>query len=201
MAPAVSKTPHHSSAHSARRLSADDRRQQILDMAAQLFIQRGFEGVRMADLAQALGTSRPTIYGYFASTEEMLSGLLEQQLDGLPERLRPYLLQGPGRFRALFGALLQERELLLLLNAGGGPLFRQKRQEFLLTVQERLNITELPRAQRHAAEQPYLALIVMELLGALSYAQLSQGELDTTQLSRHLNDFIEGGLAAVTRQT
>ncbi|MFC6619005.1 TetR family transcriptional regulator [Deinococcus radiophilus] len=53
MAPAVSKTPHHSSAHSARRLSADDRRQQILDMAAQLFIQRGFEGVRMADLAQA----------------------------------------------------------------------------------------------------------------------------------------------------
>ena len=47
-----------------RRLSAEVRREQILEVASQLFIERGFENVKMADIAEHLQTSRPNIYTY-----------------------------------------------------------------------------------------------------------------------------------------
>ena len=74
-----------------RRLSAPERRQQILDMAASLFVERGFESVTVADLAHELQTSRPTIYSYFPSTEAILDELLGQRLSALLSRLDPLL--------------------------------------------------------------------------------------------------------------
>lgn len=72
----------------ARRLSAENRREQILRSAEALFVERGFEGVSMADIALALGTSRPTVYTYFPSTEAILDALLAERLEQFPERIR-----------------------------------------------------------------------------------------------------------------
>ena len=58
-----------------RRLSAPERRQQILDMAASLFVERGFESVTVADLAHELQTSRPTIYTSAACPSPVTRGL------------------------------------------------------------------------------------------------------------------------------
>ena len=53
-------------------------RRTVLEAAAELFAHRGFGGTNLQDIADALELSRPALYYYFKSKEEMLSSLLEE---------------------------------------------------------------------------------------------------------------------------
>jgi AcrR family transcriptional regulator len=50
---------------SRRRLAPDDRRQEILDAARQLFAQRPYSGVSTAEIAEAAGVARSLVHHYF----------------------------------------------------------------------------------------------------------------------------------------
>ena len=52
------------------------RRQQILDIAADLFARRGFHGVSVADLGAACGISGPALYKHFPSKDAVLAEML-----------------------------------------------------------------------------------------------------------------------------
>ncbi|EFQ84609.1 transcriptional regulator, TetR family [Aeromicrobium marinum DSM 15272] len=52
------------------------RRQQILDVAAELFAARGSRGVSMHDIGTACGISGPAIYKHFAGKDELLTHTL-----------------------------------------------------------------------------------------------------------------------------
>ena len=52
------------------------RREQILEVAADLFAQHGFHGVSIADLGAACGFSGPAIYKHFRSKQAILSEML-----------------------------------------------------------------------------------------------------------------------------
>ena len=52
------------------------RREQILSTAAELFAERGFHGVSVADLGAACGISGPALYRHFASKDAMLAEML-----------------------------------------------------------------------------------------------------------------------------
>jgi AcrR family transcriptional regulator len=49
-----------------------ERERQILDVAAQLFRQRGYQGMRMDDLAATVELNKGTLYHYFSSKAELL---------------------------------------------------------------------------------------------------------------------------------
>jgi AcrR family transcriptional regulator len=53
-----------------------DRRSQILETAAELFAQRGYHGVSVADLGAACGISGPALYKHFPSKQAMLAEML-----------------------------------------------------------------------------------------------------------------------------
>lgn len=63
-----------------------DRRAALLDAAAALFSERGFNGVSIEDLGAAAGVSGPAVYRHFASKQAVLAALLvgvsERLLDG-----------------------------------------------------------------------------------------------------------------------
>ena len=59
-----------------RRLSAEERRQSILAAANQVFGERGYEHVRIDDVAAAAGISKALIYEHFASKQELYIELM-----------------------------------------------------------------------------------------------------------------------------
>ena len=69
------------------------RRQQILDIAAGLFAQKGFHGVSVAELGAACGISGPALYKHFASKDAVLA----EMLVSISERL---LAEGTARATA-----------------------------------------------------------------------------------------------------
>ena len=51
---------------------------ELLDKATELFAQQGYESTSLLDIAQALGISRPALYNYVSSKEDLLAMLVEQ---------------------------------------------------------------------------------------------------------------------------
>ncbi len=59
------------------RLSAEKRRQQIVDAAVELFSRKGFRGTRTREIAEAAGISEAMIYRHFATKRELYSAIIE----------------------------------------------------------------------------------------------------------------------------
>jgi AcrR family transcriptional regulator len=62
----------------APRLSADARREQILDVAIEVFGRAGYYGASMNDIADAAGVTKPVLYQHFDSKSDLYSALLDE---------------------------------------------------------------------------------------------------------------------------
>jgi AcrR family transcriptional regulator len=61
---------------------ADDdssKRRQILDGARKLFLDLGFDGASMGEIARAAGVSKGTLYVYFADKSRLFEAIVEQE--------------------------------------------------------------------------------------------------------------------------
>src|SRR3954468_23502676 len=63
------------------RLSSDDRRQQLLNHAIELFSKRGFAGTRTKDIAAACGVSEGILFHHFATKEDLYRAILQSHAD------------------------------------------------------------------------------------------------------------------------
>lgn len=61
----------------SNRQIREERRTQIIEVAARVFAQRGFGATRISDIAEAAEMSQGLIYRYFASKEEIFGVLIE----------------------------------------------------------------------------------------------------------------------------
>jgi AcrR family transcriptional regulator len=62
---------------SARRLTADQRRQQLFAVALELFAQRGYRATTMDDIADAAGVTKPLLYQHFSSKRALYLELVD----------------------------------------------------------------------------------------------------------------------------
>src|ERR671914_748040 len=74
-----------------QRLTKDERRTRILDAAAQVFADRGYEPATLDEIAEAAGISKPVIYDHFSSKKELHISLIESHgqalIDFMAERV------------------------------------------------------------------------------------------------------------------
>ena len=64
------------------REQAAQNRERILDAAAQLFRERGFEGIGVADLMKEAGLTHGGFYGHFSSKEDLIAEASARALTG-----------------------------------------------------------------------------------------------------------------------
>ena len=81
-------------------------RERILDVALDLFVEKGFDKSSLREIAEQLGFSKAAIYYHFASKDEILMGLHER-LDDIARRASEQLGQLPAGVDA-WAALLDE---------------------------------------------------------------------------------------------
>lgn len=107
------------------RMRSEDRRRQLLDIACEVFADRGFSATIMDDVAYAAGVTKPVLYQHFTSKralfiavledsgERLIGSILEATKQG--ETLREQMTKGfiayfdfvrndDASFRLLFGA-------------------------------------------------------------------------------------------------
>lgn len=141
----------------ARTQAADyeQRREAIVDRAAQLFARNGFRGTSVADLAFACETSKSLIYHYYPSKEDILYAVMTSHLDQLAQDVADTAEIGEGpeaRLRALVHGFLRHY------------MGARERQKVLLN-----ELDNLPPDRRDAivAKQRVIVATVIDLLGAI----------------------------------
>lgn len=92
----------------APRLTPELRREQLLDTAQAIALERGFHAVTVDGVAKAAGVTRPVVYGQFADRAQLLAALLERAEQRALAQLAPALPQVPGP-----GAQVEPDALLL----------------------------------------------------------------------------------------
>lgn len=69
------------------RLPAEERRQQLLDVAVDVFARKGYHAASMNDVAEAAGVTKPVLYQHFSSKRDLFVELLTEIGESLRETI------------------------------------------------------------------------------------------------------------------
>ena len=132
------ETAGNSDEREAKRLS-------ILKAAAAFFNSRGFHNTSMADVAEALGVSKPFLYYYLNDKEDLIfqcSRIATLQLHELLDEVRAAEVNGKQRLEMLFRryarVMTSDFGICLIRSTAPGSL-NKKSRETLWTGRRRLN--------------------------------------------------------------
>ncbi len=116
------------------RVRTETRRAAIIDVAARIFLQSGYERASMDDIAARAGGSKATLYGYFPTKEELFMTVIRQKMGQVGHALHDLALRGgedPGEVLGQFGreylASTQSAEARALKRVLSGYLERDEK--------------------------------------------------------------------------
>ena len=70
-----------------RRLSPEKRREEVIQVAAEVFARKGYRAANVTDIVQRAGIGRGTFYLYFDSKQDVFLELIERYFSGFEELL------------------------------------------------------------------------------------------------------------------
>lgn len=175
------------------RMRPEERRQQILNVALELFAKRGVEEVTIGDIAAEMDIVRPTIYIYFPSTNAILDAIFENLLESYWQKLEPLIksagdiVPNPQLVSKAFRIMHSEPYLLSILRCGG-PSFQKKRHA---QFNKKLRALLEPYTN---SDIPYISPIIGLLIEGLAYWAIQENIQDTEELANALEQFVSHGL-------
>ena len=130
------------------RKAPEQRRDEIVSAAADVFVERGVDGASMADVARAAGVAKGLLYHYFSSKDELLTVLRDRYLSDWYAELERFLVDvEPGREPAQLEAFLRamyvfhsdkvELHHLLLSSSGAEDEIFDKTRKLLVDLMRR----------------------------------------------------------------
>jgi AcrR family transcriptional regulator len=88
------------------RLSGNERREQIIRVATELFSRVGFRGATMRQLAEKAGISEAMIYHHFPSKEVLYESMLQTKLDNSKHLFYPVEAAKAGKDRVVLETII-----------------------------------------------------------------------------------------------
>lgn len=81
----------------ARRMTAAERREQLIDIARGLFAERGFDGTSIEEIAARAEVSKPVVYEHFGGKEGLYAVVVDREVRRLLEMMQQALTAGQPR--------------------------------------------------------------------------------------------------------
>ena len=166
--------------------------ERILDVAEEVFAEKGFEGATLRDVADRVGIRIPSLYNHFASKDHLYAAVLERGIGPVLQTLAASAVDDQqSRSRILEDTLaaLAERpnlpRLVLHETLAGGRHLRKMLEEWLGPVlrQAQQLVESGPAAQRWQPEQlPHLVLAMYNIVVGYFAAAPIYRDLDGTDL-------------------
>lgn len=69
------------------RMTATQRREQLIGVAREVFAERGYAGATIAEIAERAGVSKPVIYQHFGGKERLYAVVVGREVDTLTGRI------------------------------------------------------------------------------------------------------------------
>lgn len=82
-----------------RRLSASERRAQLIDVGRAVFAKKGFEATSMEEIADRAKVSKPIVYEHFGGKEGLYAVVVDREMDYVVRRISEAIASGSPRER------------------------------------------------------------------------------------------------------
>ncbi|HVW32075.1 MAG TPA: TetR/AcrR family transcriptional regulator [Acidimicrobiia bacterium] len=203
-APARTRAKKSAEPAAKKRLPASERRAQLIDVARDVFLKSGREGVSTHQIADAAGVNVALLYQHFRSSTELFDvAVLRPLVERLEERLAQAKAAGPAagpprKFLAemhveLLGLLVEVAPMLSIALFGDQAAGRQFYldhiepliQEWLTATYRRLDASHRPADPAMVAKAVFGIHITLAL-----YANLLSVTLDVAAVARDVSDFV-----------
>src|SRR3954447_16639155 len=92
-------------ARMSRRLSASDRRAQLIEVGRTVFAKRGFEATSVEEIADRAKVSKPIVYEHFGGKEGLYAVIVDREMEYVVRRITEAITQGTPRERIEQAAL------------------------------------------------------------------------------------------------
>jgi AcrR family transcriptional regulator len=190
------------------RLPAQARREQILDVAVQVFARNGFHSTSMNDVADAAGVTKPVLYQHFDSKQDLYMALLEEVGNRMITSITKAAADvASGReqtevgFRSYFHWVAEDHDAFLLLF--GSRASRDEESTLAIrkiTAEAALAVAPLIAADIEAEHRRTLAHGLVGLAEGVSRYLIERGDtFDPDLLAQQVADMAWAGLRAVHR--
>jgi AcrR family transcriptional regulator len=190
------------------RLSATARREQILEVALDVFSRSGYHGTSMNDVADAAGVTKPVLYQHFDSKRELYGALLEEVGNRLLSAIAKATADAPdGRsqtqrgFQAYFRWVAEDHAEFRLLYGGGS----RRDDEFRAAIRRitdaaATSIAPLIAVDIDPEHRNTIAHALVGLAEGVSRRLVEHGEaFDPDLVATRVSDLAWAGLRAVHR--
>jgi AcrR family transcriptional regulator len=82
-----------------RRLSASERRAQLVDVGRSVFARRGYEATSVEEIAERAKVSKPIVYEHFGGKEGLYAVVVDREMDYVVRRIGDAIAEGTPRQR------------------------------------------------------------------------------------------------------
>ena len=182
------------------------RKVEILRAAAQLFHEKGFHATSMNDISKAVNLTKPGLYHYVASKEDLLYAIMDHAMSRLQEGVIAPAISQSDPYQCLdsiienHAVLVMEDRILTILTdemAGLNPehyaFLIQRKQEYFQLLRgtlEQLMVTGRIRPLNATV----LAFSIFGILLWLPRWFVPDGELSRDEVINQVKQFIYGGI-------
>jgi AcrR family transcriptional regulator len=198
-----------------KRLPADRRREQLLDVALTLFAERGYNATTMDDTAEAAGVTKPLLYQHFDSKRalylELVDSVATRMLDAIGKAVAAAVgprQQVEGGFAAYFQLVVTQPAAFNLLfgsNVPNDPELSRAVREVQDTIAEAIDpLIDAGLDEDHRRLLAYAMVGMAEgashhFVATRNPVELGTEEAEAGRLARRLADLAWAGLRSVHR--
>ena len=131
----------------------EERKQELIDTAERLFLEKGYEQTTVADIVREIEVAQGTFYYYFSSKEKILEAIIEKDITALEEDVRQIMSR-------------EDANAAIKLNAVVNSIIgiSTSRREIMDYLQDESNAVMHEKMERHTIERlvPLMARVVAE---------------------------------------
>ncbi|ATQ44327.1 TetR/AcrR family transcriptional regulator [Caulobacter mirabilis] len=145
-----------------RALAKQQTREKVLQSARDLFIERGYEGATIRDIARAAGMSTGAVFASFTDKTELFDAILNDDFAALQDPMQDALVNGKTTREALVGMF--------------GAAYRAHADQLpLIQAALAASWTRTPEAERLRREslRPIRALVIQALERGVEHGELA----------------------------
>ena len=193
-----------------KRLTAEARRAQLLQVARQVFAEDGFHGAAMEQIAARAGVTKPVLYQHFESKKELYLGLLDEDMARLMTEIR-FAIEGArsnreriARATGAYFTFIDSNEgsfrLLFRETMGADPDFRSSIERFRDELASAIAAVIQAEAGLPMSEAELLARAVMGIAESSAQWWLDHRSVPRERVVADLSELAWRGLAGLPRR-
>ena len=184
------------------------RRQEVMDVAAQIFNDKGYEATSIQEIAEEVGILKGSLYYYIDTKEDLLFGVIQEAYDaalGVIEELD----QHEGSALEMIEALVRRHaEVFAATRLQSSVFFREFRalsEQRQKTIREaadvynRFVVSQIRRGQRAGEIKPEInarlaAIGIIGMMNSMAFWYRPEGSATVAQIGREFSRLVIGGL-------